>query len=235
MKTLLRIGLPSGAQVVADVLAWGAFMNLVMGMFGVAGMAANNFVFRYMSVSFMPAFGISTAVTALVGRYIGRRTPEIGVRRAHLGFVVASAYMLLCAVFFVVFRNQLIGLFTHDPEVRRLGATLLVFAAVYQLFDAMYIVYFGALRGAGDTFIPAIATAVLCWSMTVFGGYMVARHAPQLGPAGPWYVATAYGGILGVFMLVRFTRGSWRSIHLDQPTASDTVRSANLKTVAIET
>jgi MATE family multidrug resistance protein len=233
MKTLLRVGLPSGAQVVADVLAWGAFMNLVMAFFGVAGMAANNFVFRYMSVSFMPAFGISTAVTALVGRYIGRKQPEVAVQRAHLGFKVAATYMLICAVFFVIWRNQLIGLFSNDPEVRRLGATLLVFAAVYQLFDAMYIVYFGGLRGAGDTFVPAVATAVLCWSMTVLGGYFVARHAPQLGPAGPWYVATAYGGILGVFMLVRFTRGGWRAIHLDQPSQADTVPNPNLN-VAIE-
>ena len=32
-----------------------------------------------------------------------------------------------------------------------MGAILMIFAAVYQLFDAMYIIYSGALRGAGDT------------------------------------------------------------------------------------
>ena len=47
-----------------------------MAAFGTKGMAANHFVFRYMSVSFMPAFGISVAVTALVGRYIGRGQPD---------------------------------------------------------------------------------------------------------------------------------------------------------------
>ena len=233
MKTLLRVGFPSGVQLIADVLAWSAFMNLVMGLFGVTGMAANNFVFRYMSVSFMPAFGIGAAVTALVGRYIGRGRPDISVRRAHLGFVIAAAYMLLCAVFFVVARDQLIGLFARDPEIRRLGAQLLIFAAVYQLFDAMYIVYFGALRGAGDTFAPAVATGVLCWSITVLGGYSVGKYAHNLGPAGPWYVATAYGAILGVFMLVRFTRGRWRAIHLERSEASDTV--PNLNNVAVET
>ena len=44
---------------------------------------------------------------------------------------------------------------------------LLIFAAVYQFFDAMYIVYNGALRGAGDTFVPAVMTGVLCWGITV--------------------------------------------------------------------
>ena len=92
----------------------------------------------------------------------------------------------------------------------------------------MYIVYNGALRGAGDTFVPAVATAVLCWSITVLGGYMIARTVPQLGPAGPWYVATAYGIILGVWMYARFMRGGWRSINLDRPPDSDTVPTLNV-------
>jgi hypothetical protein len=37
-------------------------------------------------------------------------------------------------------------------------------------------------------------------------------------------MATAYGAILGVFMLLRFGRGRWRAIRLDRQGASDTVR-----------
>jgi MATE family multidrug resistance protein len=223
MRTLLKVGLPSGFQIVADVLAWGIWGNLVMSFFGTKGMAANNYVFRYMSVSFMPAFGISTAVTALVGRYIGRGQPDVAMQRAHLGFKVAVAYMLVCGLLFFFFRHQLIGLFADDPEVLSVGATLLVFAAVYQLFDAMYITYYGALRGAGDTFVPAVVTAALCWSITVLGGYFLARWAPGLGPTGPWLLATAYGCILGTFMYLRFARGGWRRINLEHRPNADTV------------
>jgi MATE family multidrug resistance protein len=224
MKTLLAIGMPSGLQVVADVLAWGAFINLVMARYGTEGMAANNFVFRYMAVSFMPAFGISTAVTALVGRYIGRQRPDIAMSRAHLGFRVALVYMLGCGLLFFIFRRHLIELFSDDPKVIAIGATMLIFAAIYQLFDAMYIVYYGALRGAGDTFVPAVATAVLCWSITVGGGYAVARYLPQFGPAGPWTLATTYGAILGLFISLRFARGGWRRIHLDTRADADRLR-----------
>ncbi|HYO11118.1 MAG TPA: MATE family efflux transporter [Tepidisphaeraceae bacterium] len=231
MRTLLQVGLPSGFQIFADVFAWGVWGNLVFSFFGTTGMAANNYVFRYMAVSFMPAFGISTAVTALVGRYIGRGRPDIAVARAHLGFAVALGYMVCCAVLFLLARRQLIGLFTVDPDVLRIGATLLVFAAAYQLFDAVYIVYYGALRGAGDTFVPAMATALLCWSITVLGGYLVARHVPDLGPRGPWMVAMGYGLVLGSFMFARFTRGGWRRIDLGAGTykgepASHTVAPA---------
>jgi multidrug resistance protein, MATE family len=93
---------------------------------------------------------------------------------------------------------------------------MLIYAAIYQFFDAMYIVYNGALRGAGDTLVPAIATGVLCWGMAVIGAYAVAKYAHWLGPAGPWAAATLYGITLGVFMYGRFTAGGWRRIHLGE-------------------
>lgn len=214
--TLLRLGLPAGAQFVSDVLAWTLFSTVAIGVFAEAGMAANMYTFRYMSVSFMPAIGIGTAVTALVGRYIGAGRPDVAEQRAHLGFSLAAGYMLACGLVFFLARHALMRLFTDDPQVLRLGAMLLVFAAVYQVFDAMYVIYSGALRGAGDTFVPAVATASLNWTLTVGVGYALARLVPSLGVAGPWSAATFYGVSLGLFLLLRFRRGRWKAIRLEE-------------------
>ncbi|HXE52870.1 MAG TPA: MATE family efflux transporter [Tepidisphaeraceae bacterium] len=223
MRQLIAVGVPSGAQITADVLAWSLFSVWVMGQFGITAMAANTFMMRYMVLSFMPAFGISTAITALVGRYIGRGRKDLAIQRANLGFALTATYMVSCGVFFFLGRNMLMHLFTANPQILSIGAKLLVFAAVYQFFDALYITYNGALRGAGDTLVPAIATAVLCWGITVLGGYVVAVHWPKYGPEGPWTVATIYGVILGVFIYLRFRRGKWMAIHLEQAATADTV------------
>ncbi len=212
MRELLKMGIPSGVQIVAEVLAWSAFSMWVMAPFGTGAMGANIFVFRYMSVSFMPAFGLSVAVTALVGRYIGMGQPATAVARARLGFIVTATYMFACGVGLFVFRRQLIGLFTSDPAVIRTGGTLLIFAAVYQLFDATYIIYNGGLRGAGDTLVPAVVTATLCWGIVVLAGRIIAQLAPQRGPVGPWSAAMVYGFILSVFTYTRFARGKWRRV-----------------------
>jgi MATE family multidrug resistance protein len=224
MRVLLVIGIGSGLQLVADIAAWTVFQAWVVAQVGTAAMAANVFMFRYLSVSFMPAFGIATAVTALVGRYIGAGQPDVAERRAHLGFFVTAAYMLGCGAVYVIWRNQLMGLFTADAEVLRLGAMLLIFAGIFQLFDAMYIVYNGALRGAGDTFVPAIALFVSCWGIMVVGGYAVATHKKEWGLAGPWAMATIYGAVLGAFSLLRFARGRWRAISLDRAEGMDRLR-----------
>lgn len=215
MRQVVTLGMPSGLQVVADVLAWSLFGVWVMAHLGSNAMAANNFMMRYMVLSFMPAFGISVAVTALVGRYIGMGRHDLAEKRAHLGFVICAVYMLSCGVFFFVARHDLMRVFTTDPEIARLGALLLIFAAFYQFFDAVYIVYVSALRGAGDTFVPALLTAGLCWGITLGGGLLVVTLRPDWGVAGPWTAATIYGVILGVVMYARFARGRWKSIRLE--------------------
>jgi len=216
MTTLVRIGAGSGLQIAADVFAWSLFSAGVMAQLGDDAMAAGVFMFRYMVVSFMPAFGLSQAVTALVGRYIGMKEPHEAEKRADLGFVVTAMYMVSCGVVYFIFRRQLIGVFNPTPDVLAMGMTLMIFAGIYQFFDAMYIIYNGALRGAGDTAVPALVTAGFCWGITVGLGFLVARYLPQFGVAGPWTCATIYGIILGIFMLARFRRGGWKQIHIDR-------------------
>ena len=204
MKLFLKLGMPSGLQLVTDVLAWSLFLAFVIVRFGTGALAANNYMFRFLMVSFMPCFGLSAAVTALVGRYVGAGRNDIAAQRAHLGFKVATGYMLSCGLMYFFARRPLMHPFTHDPEVLRIGMTLLIFAAIYQSFDAMFIIYNGALRGAGDTFWPSVVTGFAVWSIMLCGGYVTARRFPQFGVAGPWTLATIYGAFLGGFMLTRF-------------------------------
>jgi len=214
MRALLRLGLPTGVQQMADVMAWSLFANLVIAHFGTAAMAANSFVFRNFLVSFMPAVGLGVAVTALVGRSIGAGDLRLAARYAHLGFAVACIYMLGCGAGFLIWRRQMMGLFTTDPQIIAIGARLMIFAAAFQLFDAMCILYSSALRGAGDTLIPGVATAVLNWLVTIGGGLWIADHFPQWGANGPWLAGLIFIASLGFFLWVRFLRGNWKNIHL---------------------
>jgi MATE family multidrug resistance protein len=214
--TLVKIGVPSGLQWFSDILAWSIFCNGVLGLVSPEAMTANAFMLRYLIASFMPVVGLSAAVTALVGRYIGRGRPDIASKYAHVAFAIAGVYELICGIVFVIARAPLIRLFTSDPAVIRIGSVYLIFAAIYEISDAMYIIYTGALRGAGDTFVPTVVMASLCWSISIGGGYIVARWVPSAGFAGPWIMGCIYGWILGLYMLLRFTGGRWRAIHLLQ-------------------
>ncbi len=215
VRMLLCVGIPSGVQLVTEMLAWALFQSWVVHSLGEAAMAANTYLFRFLPLSFLPAIGIGSAVTALVGRHIGEKNPDAAMHSANLGFRVTLTYMAACGVFFFLFRDRLMGIFTHDATVLRIGGILLAYAAFYQFFDAMYCIYNGALRGAGDTTVPAIAMGGMCWLFLVLAGAFVAKRYPQWGIHGPWAMATLYGVSIGLFLMIRFLRGGWRSIHLE--------------------
>lgn len=210
LRELLRAGIPSGFQTAGDVFAWNIFFGGVLAAYGTAALAASIYAIQFMKVAFMPAFGLSVAVTALVARHLGEGRPDLSTQRAHLGFRVAATYMLCCGVVFWLAGRPLMSMFSHDAEVVRIGATVMIFCALFQLFDAMFIIYSGALRGVRDTFVPACVQIALCWLMVVGGGIAAAKYAPGWGVAGPWTIGVVYVAILGTFLLLRFRAGRWR-------------------------
>ena len=221
MRDLWKIGWPGGLMFGNEMACWGVFMVVYVGGFGKHHSTAGWIAHQYMSLSFMPAVGISVAATALVGKYMGMRRPDLAAHRAWLGVKVAIVYMGVCAMAFIVFRRPLVRLFIDGDtppetadELVRLGSAFLIAAATFQVFDALAMTLSGALRGAGDTVVPGLVTVVLSWTVIVGGGFAMIRGLPHLGSLGPWIAASVYIAILGLFLLWRFVAGPWRRFNL---------------------
>lgn len=221
IRDIVRLGWAAGLQFGNEMVCWAIFMTVLAGGFGSAHMTAGWAAMRFVHMSFMPAVGLSTAATSLVGKHIGEGDLARAGRSAHGAVFIAVVWMTLCAVVFVVFRNELTSVFVDDgtppdlaAQIRVIGAEIFICAAIFQTLDAIGIVYTGALRGAGDTIFPGVLTVVLSWTVIVGGGYAMVVLFPQLEATGPWIAATAYIAILGVVLAIRFERGGWKRLHL---------------------
>lgn len=222
VRDLLRVGGPASIQFGNEIVCWAVFMSVLVGSFGSMHLTAGWATLRYMHLSFMPAVGFSVAATSLVGRSIGEGRPDLARRRARTAACMATCYMGVCAALMILFREPLISIFTSGVStsaeeaaaILEIGGRLMICAAVFQVFDAIGIVYSGALRGAGDTFVPSMATLVLGWSLIVGAGAALVHWAPGLTSLGPWIAAAAYIILLGVWMAVRFERGRWMTRRL---------------------
>jgi MATE family multidrug resistance protein len=212
VRRLLHVGWPSGLQMVLDISAWAAFMVWIVGMFGKTHIAATATVWRYTELSFMPAVGIGLAVSTMVGKAVGERQPHLAHRRAWLGTLLNMAYMGLMGLLFVVFGRGLMEIFSRDAAVIALGVELLIFAAIFQLFDAVAITYNNALRGAGDTRWPAVVGATQAWTIMIGGGWIMARYFPHLGSRGPWIFATLFVVVIGLTLWIRWRRAAWEKL-----------------------
>lgn len=223
---ILRLGWPVGVQFFHDIFGWNFGIAILAGTFGLAHRNATTAVMRYMGVSFMPAVGISMATTAIVGKCIGQGRLDLAKRRAHAGVLVACVYMGLCGLAFWLLRYPMVDFFVKTSHLAQgedaalagdivaIGGRLMLCAAVFQLFDAVAIVYNGALRGAGDTRWPMLVSIVLSWTIILGGGYLMVTLLPSWESVGPWVAGSAYVIIVGLAMSFGFESGVWKRINL---------------------
>jgi MATE family multidrug resistance protein len=219
MKDLLRVGSPAGAMFMADVLMWALFMGKVVGSFGTEHLAAAAILNRYWHLCFMPAIGVSAAVTAIVGRHCGAGRQDLAWRRAHAGLVLVEVYMVTSGALIWFARDPLVGVFNDsgDPAVQSIATSAVIFILICQAFDALNVIFIGALRGAGDTLVPGVIQISLAYVVGVGGSALVAHLRPDWGSLGPWGAASGYIILLGLVMWGRFLGGRWRSIRVVEP------------------
>lgn len=221
IRDIFRIGWPGALMFGNEMLCWAYLMAALIGHFGEVHNTAGWIALRYMHLAFMPAIGLSIAVTAQVGKCMGMKRPDLARQRTWLGLKLTMGYMGVCAIGFILFRFEAIGLFVEgsmDAEAKaelvRIGSQVMIAAAIFQLFDALGITMIGALRGAGDTVWPGVVTIVLAWVCIVGGGHATIAFLPSLGSLGPWLGASAYIIFLGIAVLYRFLQGKWTRIDL---------------------
>jgi MATE family multidrug resistance protein len=219
----LKVGLPVGVMYGADLVGV-ALLQMMIAQTGTGPGAASQIVFMLTSLAYMPAVGIASTGTTLVGQSIGAGDHEWARRvgNATIGFAVA--FMGSVALILLVAGPWLLPLFVPagDPAALAAVATGLVIlwpAAAYQAFDGMYFGASSALRGAGDTRVPAATALLLSWFLfvplahaLVFAtGEAWVGGLPQagLGALGGWLALMTYAMLLGLGMLWRWRSGRW--------------------------
>jgi len=216
LRRLLRFGLPSGVQFFIDIFGFTVFI-LLIGRIGTAELAATNIAFNINSLAFMPMIGLGTAISILVGRYIGEREVGLAERSVYSGATLCFAFMGLLSLAYVLVPGFFVRFFAPrgDPEgfaaISAIAVVLLRFVAVYSLFDTMNIVFASAIKGAGDTRFVMLMILVLSVGVLIVPTY-VALVRLRVGIYSAWVFVSAYIILLGCGFLVRFLRGKWKTM-----------------------
>ena len=218
MRRLLRFGGPNGLQLVIEVAAFSIFILLV-GQLGKDAMAATTLAMTVNSLVFVPMVGVGTAVSTLVGQQLGHNRDDLAARATWTSLGVAVLYTATFAVLYIFAPDVFLVFHAMgaDPkEYEPLRATVVVLlrlVAAYCMFDAMNLVFSGAIKGAGDTaFVLKTVVAVSPVPvLTVLFGQQ------WLGLLGCWIVLAVWVFVLGVIYLTRFLQGKWRTMRVIEP------------------
>ncbi len=216
-REVLKLGIPASIEQISMASAFLVLTVRIAGL-GTDTLAAFRISISALSMSFLPGFGFSMAATALVGQSIGAKRPRQGAKVTQVATIWSVIWMSTIGVLIFLFADPIMRLFTHAPDVVRIGAAGLRIVALTQPFWAVGMVQSGALRGTGDTRYPLIIGAGGMWITVLF----------------VWLGLTFLGGglvtIWGAFLLTSPVTAllTWRRFHyrIEELTAEEDIYSS---------
>jgi multidrug resistance protein, MATE family len=228
LRRLYALGLPMGMFPAVDLLGLALFQLMLSGLGTVSG-AATQIVMMMTSIAYMPAVGIASAGTTLVGQSIGAGDRGWATCVGNAAIKLNVGYMGLVSVVLALAGPWLLPLFVSpsDPNstaVVEAARALLWIAAAYQIFDGFNLGSAFCLRGAGDVRVPTLMIVAISWfgfvplvhMLSFAPGAGLVHFLPQfgLGAVGGWAALLLYTGALGAAMFLRWRSGAWRRIRL---------------------
>lgn len=210
LRRMVALGTPIGIQ---HELEYGVFavVGVMMGWMGTAALAGHQVALNLASLAFMVPLGVSAATAVLVGHAIGRGDAAEARRAAAAGLTCGVGFMAVSAAVMLAFPLTLARIYTPDPAVAALAASLLPIAGVFQVFDGIQVVSIGILRGVADTRAPMLVNVVGFW---VIGLPVSAALGFGLaaGPRGLWWGLTVGLVVVAAVLVWRVRRRLTRDV-----------------------
>jgi putative MATE family efflux protein len=206
---LLRVSLTGILQFAIAHTSWIGLVRIV-SIFGAAALAGYTIAIRVVIFAILPSWGLSNAAATLVGQNLGAKQPE----RAEAAVWRTGLYNMLflgtLGVFFVLFAEPVIRLFTHDPAVVPLGVSCLRIVSYGNIGYAYAMVMLQAFNGAGDTVTPTIVNFFGFWLLEIPLAYWLAIPL-NLRSNGAFYAIVIAEASIAVASAILFRRGRWKS------------------------
>lgn len=205
-KAGLKIGLPTSIQQCAIALGLIALLGIV-NSFGTDTLTAYGAAGKIDTILTQAILTLSGALAAFAGQNIGAgRLDRVwkGVRFS-MGINILFGLLTFGTVCF--WGDTLMKAFTRDATVIAIGKEYLLIVCGFFIFHGALNIYNGALRGAGDTLFPMIASLVCLWLIRIPLAYQLSSW---WGRPGIWW---AIGLSITIGMLATFIyykAGSWK-------------------------
>ncbi|WP_375200707.1 MATE family efflux transporter [Bacillus sp. RS11] len=183
-KEILIIGVPIGISLFAETSIFSA-VTMMMSSFSTEIIAAHQIALNFTSLLYMVPLSISMGVTILVGFEIGAGRMQDARIYSYLCVATAILFSFISACILFLLREPVANMYTTDREVLEYAVQFLVFAAIFQLSDAIQAPVQGALRGYKDVMITFIMAIISYWVIGLPVGYTLASHT-DFGPFGYW-------------------------------------------------
>ncbi len=212
IKRIFNIGIP--AAVEQFLMRFGQLLfSRIVSSLGTVTFAAHRITMTAESLSFNAGFGFALAATTLVGQYLGAEKPKLAEKSGFIAVKMGAIFMAVMGVFFFIWPDYFLMIFTRDKEILSIARTCLRVVAISQPFLAGVMGFSGALRGAGDTRRVLAITLTGIWGIRLIFSYIFAITLGW-GLLGAWIAMSLDLIVRGTIYFFIFKGGKWKYINV---------------------
>ncbi len=208
LKPCLRVAIPNMFQRFATSLGYVTFASMINSL-GETTTAAHTIANTVESAFYIPGYGMQTAAATLSGNACGANDKERLSGLAKITIPLVVVLMILSGGLLFLFAPQLMGLFSNDDDVIRLGTTVLRMVAVSEPLYGVPIVVEGIMQGAGKTITPFIFNVLGMWCVRIVGTF-ICTQLLGLGLVAAWACMIGHNVLLFVLFIVHYATGRWK-------------------------
>lgn len=186
---LIKTGIPISAAMFFEFLGFNLTAVLI-GKFSALFAAVHNIILCIANFTFMIALSIGQAASIKVGFYNGKNDLKNIIKYSKACYFSITLVCFILFILIILFQDNIISLFSKDPEVLFLCKKIVKIALCFLFFDGIQCASNNILKGLKDTKTIAL---------TMLAGYM--------------FVAIPFGSILA-FKFGIVLEGFWTGLAL---------------------
>ena len=206
LKRILSVGVPAGLQFVTFDLA-NLLIQSGINSFGSATMAAFTAYAKADMLTWMLSGAFGVAITTFVGQNYGAQKYDRIYQSVRICLGMGVALIGFCSTLIILFRYFILGIFSADPEVIRLGAWLMLWVVPFNVIFVPVEIFGGAMRGTGYSAVPTAITSICVCLFRVLWLFTVVRRFHTLGMLMLCYPIS--WALADIAFLITYRRKNW--------------------------
>ncbi|WP_255570358.1 MATE family efflux transporter [Cohnella sp. CFH 77786] len=204
---VLKVGVPSSA-VTLSYVANQFVITAMIATLGAQMLAAKIYTQNIMFVVMILAGSLGRGVQIIVGRLIGAGRLEEAYRQVLLNLARSVVITLAGVSVLCLARVPLLRLFTQEPAIIALGATLLLLSFLLEPGRNLNVIIERSLQAAGDARFPMWISIAVSWLFSLPLAYYLGIHR-EYGLIGFWSAFVVDEWLRGLILLIRWRSKSW--------------------------
>lgn len=207
IRKILQIGIPSALEQVLYQTCQIVFLYYVTYI-GAESLAARQYAVNISMFTYLFAMAIGMGTAILIGRHVGAGEQDIAYKRVWFSVKAALVFTVVMVILVTLFRKPLIGLFTDNPEIIKIGASVLLLSILLETGRTINITIINCFRAAGDARFPVKIgfISMICMSLPL--GYLFV-FVMDLGLVGVWLAISADEWLRAILVISRWKSRKW--------------------------